>query len=229
MAPPGGGQEHVVQITSQTNQGFFGHSATFTGLWGNGSNAGTPVTGTLNYNLDGSIHIHFSWANGTHTFDGTITGTVGHYHIDGNVTVNGGGGPGHIIGNEVPPNFAGIVFNMTSLTNGTTHQLQIQTQTDLSNGTATFTGVWDGNKGGPGSPVTGTLSFDAQGKIHIHFTFGNGTHSFDGTITPGFLGSWHIDGYVTVTGGGGPGHVVGNSPFHFPILNPVHLPVLNLP
>ncbi len=57
----------------------------------------------------------------------------------------------------------------------------------MSNGTATFIGLWDANNGGPGVAVTGTLSYDSSDKIHIHFTFGN--HSFDRTITPGILGA----------------------------------------
>jgi hypothetical protein len=223
MASTSNGSNHVLQITSQTDVGLFHHSATFNGIWGPQVGSGTAVTGTLHYDVNGNVHIQFTWGNGTHSFDGTITGTVGHYHIDGNVTVTGGGGPGHVVGNEVPPNFTGIVFNMKSLTNGTTHQLVIQTQVDNADGTATITGLWDANKGGPGAAVSGTLSFDASGQIHISFTFGN--HSFDGTITRGILGSWHIDGNVTVPGGGGPGHVVGNSPFHF-IFPIVHLPVV---
>jgi hypothetical protein len=211
------GTTHQLLIQTQTDNSSGG--ATFTGLWdGNKGGPGAPASGTLTYDASGNIHITFTF--GTHSFAGTISGTPGHYHIDGQVTVPGGGGPGHVVGDEAQPmaNLQNVLFNMVSLTNGTKHQLLIQTQTDNPYGSATFTGTWSGQYGGS-SPVTGTLTHDASGNIHIHFTWGNGTHSFDGTISVVYqpntvIWHYHIDGQVTVQGGGGPGHVVGNGPLN---------------
>jgi hypothetical protein len=217
------GTTHQLLIQTQTNTPY--GTASFTGIWdGNKGGPGSPASGTLTYDASGNIHITFTFGN--HSFAGTITGTPGAYHIDGEVTVPGGGGPGHVVGDQIRQmdNLVNTQFNMTSLDNGTTHQLLIQTETTSPYGTATFTGLWDNGKGGPGAPVTGTLSRNADGSIHIHFTWGNGTHTFDGTITVEYVGftvlwHYHIDGEVTVQGGGGPGHVVGDAPVVVPVLN----------
>jgi hypothetical protein len=107
----------------------------------------------------------------------------------------------------------GVSFSLTSLKNGSTHSVVIQTQTnsgDYFDPTATFTGTWDGQA------MTGTLQYDAYDNIHILFSWmgggGGPAHSFYGTISKGFLG-YQIDGVVTVLGSaGGPGHCVGNQP-----------------
>jgi hypothetical protein len=217
------GTTHQLLIQTQTNTPY--GTATFTGLWdGNKGGPGVPASGTLTYDASGNIHITFTFGN--HSFVGTISGAPGAYHIDGQVTVPGGGGPGHVVGDEAQAiaNLQGVLFSMTSLDNGTKHQLLIQTQTNSPYGTATFTGTWSGQNGGS-SPVTGTLTHDANGNIHITFSWGNGTHSFDGTISVvhvGFITAlwhYHIDGQVTVQGGGGPGHVVGDAPINFLVFN----------
>jgi hypothetical protein len=59
---------------------------------------------------NGNVHIVVSWnGNGTtpnptgdHVFEATITGNAGSFHIDGQVTVAGGGGPGHVVGDQTP-------------------------------------------------------------------------------------------------------------------------------
>jgi uncharacterized delta-60 repeat protein len=101
----------------------------------------------------------------------------------------------------------GVGFSLTSLENGSTHPLAIDTQTDNGDGTATITGRWDGKY------LTGTVQYDADGNIHILFSWmggpgGNVPHTFYGTIS-GDVGAYHIDGMVIVSGGG-PGHCVGD-------------------
>jgi hypothetical protein len=58
------------------------------------------LTGTVQYDADGNIHIVFTWTGGNggrvHTFYGTTDG----YSLAGMVNVLGGGGPGHCIGYE---------------------------------------------------------------------------------------------------------------------------------
>jgi hypothetical protein len=204
MLSPSTQTTHELLIQSETYNPD--GSATFTGLWGKQNNGGVPITdGALAFDATG-VHITFTWA-GNHSFDGHITNGVV-YQIAGLVTVTGGGGPGFIYGQQnLVPDLSGVNFAMTSLSNGTPHQLQITKVTYSFNGTASFTGVWDGGNG-PGVAVSdGTLTQDANG-THILFDWG-GNHSFDGYITL-VGGVWHIDGQVTVAGGGGPGHVVGS-------------------
>jgi hypothetical protein len=87
------------------------------------------------------------------------------------------------------------------------HQLVIHNQFFDKNGAATFDGLWDqGNN--VGQPVFGQLAWDGGQGIRITFTFGS-DHSFAGHITVQ-NNLWHLEGDVTVTGGGGPGHVSGN-------------------
>jgi hypothetical protein len=114
------------------------------------------------------------------------------------------------------PNYSGDNFAMTSLDNGTTHRLQILSETYNGDGSANFTGTWDQQGTGAGVALTGgSLNYDAAG-VHVVFAFGS--HSFDGHITKavvlGYTMPWyHIDGQVTVNGGGGPGHIVGDQNF----------------
>ena len=100
------GGHYSVQIQQQIDQ--FGDTASFTGVWGAGSaNGGKPVTGTLAGNMDGTLSIRFDWTGpntghpNDHHFVGTISGTPGAYQIVGDVTVDGGGGPGHLTGHQV--------------------------------------------------------------------------------------------------------------------------------
>jgi hypothetical protein len=217
------------QLLIQTQTANADGSASFTGVWGLQNNGGVPITnGQLVENLF-DTHITFSWANGTHSFDGTITQVNGHWHIDGQVTVQGGGGPGHVVGDQdIVPDLTGVNFAMTSLDNGTPHQLLIQSETINAAGDASFTGLW-GQQNNGGMPISGGhLGFDATG-VEVTFNWANGTHSFDGHVSWGtwltFEGSvalspisilprpgfgWLIDGQVTVQGGGGPGHVSGH-------------------
>jgi hypothetical protein len=107
-----GAPAHDLVIKTEV-QHFFTSSASFTGTW-SGANGG------VNQITDGSLHfinptttsMQFSFANGTHSFRGTVTWVpnvfnghiilpFGHYHLDGVVTVAGNpnGGPGHVEGN----------------------------------------------------------------------------------------------------------------------------------
>jgi hypothetical protein len=102
----------------------------------------------------------------------------------------------------------GVSFDMTSPTKpGSTYQLAILAQTNLADGTATFTGLWGGTAG------TGTLAYDAAGNITITFSWDGavkGDHVFQGTIS-NLAGPYHIDGTVFVNGAiGGPGNVSGD-------------------
>jgi hypothetical protein len=207
------------QLLIQTETVNPGGDATFTGVWGLQNNGGIPTAdGHLVQGPNGTF-ITFDWS-GTHTFEGTITQVNGHWHIDGQVTVQGGGGPGHVVGDQaIVPDLTGVNFAMTSQTNGTSHQLLIQTETINPAGDATFTGLW-GQQNNGGMPITdGHLSFDATG-TEITFTW-NGNHSFDGHVTFGTWYStvgpilvphqgWLISGTVTVQGGGSPGQVSGH-------------------
>jgi hypothetical protein len=217
------------QLLIQTETSNPGAAAAFTGVWGLQNNGGIPTTdGLLVQEADGT-HVTFGWG-GDHFFDGLITQVNGHWHIDGQVTVNSGGGPGHVVGDQaIVPDLTGVNFAMTSLDNGTPHQLLIQSETINPAGDATFTGLW-GQQNNGGVPITdGHLGFDATG-TEITFSWG-GNHSFDGHVSLGFYSTgstilqqlstgstilqqlhygWLIDGIVTVQGGGGPGHVSGH-------------------
>jgi hypothetical protein len=98
-------------------------------------------------------------------------------------------------------------IDLTSLDNGTTHAVVIQSQADNGDGTATITGSWDGQA------LTGTVQFDVYGNIHIVFQWGGShggpDHTFYGTISGGIIDPYSLDGMVTVLGGG-PGHCVGD-------------------
>jgi hypothetical protein len=208
------------QLLIQTQTGIPDGSATFTGLWGLQNNGGVPITnGQLVQDLTGT-HITFGWGS-NHSFDGYITQVNGHWHIDGQVTVQGGGGPGHVVGDQdIVPDLTGVNFAMTSLDNGTPHQLLIQSETINTAGDASFTGLW-GQANNGGVPITGGhLGFDAAG-VEITFNWAGGTHSFDGHVSYGVWLTWNgiipipqfgwlIAGQVTVQGGGGPGHVSGH-------------------
>jgi hypothetical protein len=207
------------QLVLQAQAGQADGSATFTGVWDPANaDGGLAVTGTLAYDAAGNIHLTFSAADGS-SFDGTVTGAAGAYHLDGTLTPSDGSAPVHLAGDQVQAlpaaamqDLTGVSFTMTSLDNGTTHQLLIQTQADQPDGTATFTGQWDAANPNGAKPVTGTLAYDANGNITITFSWdgaNTGDHTFAGTIS-NLAGPYHIDGNVTVADGSGPGHVVGD-------------------
>jgi hypothetical protein len=118
--------------------------------------------------------------------------------------------------------FTNVRFSLTSPSwkPGSTQELLIQSQTNHADRTATFTGAWDA-PAGPTPPwqVTGKLSYDNAGNVHIHFTYqppysGPYVYTFDGTITTGPF-SHHLDAYLDasfggVPVGGGPDHVIGD-------------------
>jgi hypothetical protein len=120
------------------------------------------------------------------------------------------------------PNLQGVDFHLISSNGKPPHDLSIQTEVWQADGSAVITGTWSG---GSSHAFSGTLSYDAQGNLHIcvSWTGGAGQNYLDGTITrnssPYIFGSqWHLDGNVIASGaGGGPGHVSGNSqsPFVF--------------
>lgn len=182
-------------------------AVTFTGLW-DPANGGFQVTGTLSHDVAGNMHIHFTWGSfddGTyHSFDGTLSGVVGSYHIDAITIARPGGDPVHLIGDQTQAqaspvaDFTNVGFALTD-DYGVAHALQIQTQTAQPVGT-TFTGVWDGQSG------AGTLAYDAAGNVHLTFSADN--YSFDGAIS-GAPGAYHIDGSFAVLGSD-PVHVFGD-------------------
>jgi hypothetical protein len=180
------GAAHQLQIQAQAAQPD--GTATFTGLWN-----GEQGTGTLAYDAAGNVHLTF--ASQSYSFDGTITGNAGAYHLDGQLT-NADGSSVHAAGDQsvvqVAPvaqvsDFTNVAFALTD-DNGAAHQLQIQAQAAQPDGTATFTGLWNGEQG------TGTLADDAAGNLHL--TFASQSYSFDGTIT-GNAGAYHLDGQLT--------------------------------
>jgi hypothetical protein len=89
--------DHQLDIQTQTYNTL--GQASFTGLWspaGQPQNAKPVDNGVLAWDAQG-VHITFTWANGTHTFDGHITSVNGHWHIDGNTNA----GPGHVSGDQI--------------------------------------------------------------------------------------------------------------------------------
>jgi hypothetical protein len=120
------------------------------------------------------------------------------------------------------PSLQGVSFHLLSSNGKPAHDLSIQSETWLADGSATITGTWKGDKGGNVQPITnGTLKFDAQGNISISFSWNNGQNSLQGTITRVYNSRysqnyiygyhWHLEGDVkTANPGGGPGHVSGD-------------------
>jgi hypothetical protein len=211
-------------------------SANFTGRWGSAD--GPAITdGRLEFDPNGGIKITFSWVGGTHSFTGHLTTFGGLWFIDGQVTVQGGGGPGRVLGQQnLNPDLTNVQFGLAG-PDGTMHQLLIQSETLNADGTATFTGAWDFLNNSPGAAVTGGMSQDAQGTF-VSFAWGN-DHSFAGHATfvrpllkgglgalsslsfgrlfpglPLLTGHWHLDGQVTVQGGNGPVQVAGDQNFN---------------
>ena len=119
------------------------------------------------------------------------------------------------------PNLQGVSFHLLSSNGKPAHDFTIVSECWKADGSASFTGTWSGD-GGTVHPVTGALSFDAQGNISIFFSWTNGQGSMNtlqGTITrvttwysniAAFPPVWHLEGDVTSPTGGGPGHVSGD-------------------
>jgi hypothetical protein len=122
----------------------------------------------------------------------------------------------HIVFVNYVPNLQGVDFHLVSSNGKPPHDLTIQSETWNADGSATITGTW---AGGSSHAFSGTLSYDAQGNLKISVSWSNGmngTNTLNGTITrnysPYIFGSqWHLDGDVSSSTGGGPGHVSGNS------------------
>jgi hypothetical protein len=110
-----GSPAHDLVIKTEV-QHLFGN-ANFTGTWSgaNGPNVNQITDGSLHFINATTTSMHFTFANGTHSFSGTVTWVApkfqafaiiaGHYHLDGVVTVAGNpnGGPGHVEGNAFLP------------------------------------------------------------------------------------------------------------------------------
>jgi hypothetical protein len=196
---------HQLVIQSQIAQAD--GSATFNGVW-DPAGADLVVTGTLTADPDGTIHLIFGAADGSN-FDSVVSGQASAYHIDGTLTPGDGSAPVHLAGDQdqAPPAAVTPVADLTNISfaltddNGVAHQLQIQTQTTNPDGSATFTGLWDGSE-----QVNGTLAYDASGNVHM--TFAGSTDSFDGTVTTGAVG-YHLDGILTGSDGSSV-HVAGD-------------------
>jgi len=122
-------------------------------------------------------------------------------------------------------NIQGYSFYLISSSGKPAHTLVIQTETFLADGSATFTGTWQGsgpNAGTPKQIMNGTLKYDAMGNMKLSFSWMNGSggqNSFLGTLTrvntyppaAAYLyATYHLDGDVTTpVAGQGPGHVSG--------------------
>jgi hypothetical protein len=196
---------HQLVIQSQVAQAD--GSATFNGVW-DPAGADLAVTGTLTADPDGSIHLIFSAADGSN-FDSVVSGQASAYHIDGTLTPGDGSAPVHLAGDQDQAQPAAVtpVADLTNISfaltddNSVAHQLQIQTQTANPDGSATFTGLWDGSE-----QVNGTLAYDASGNLQM--TFAGNTDSLDGTVTTGAVG-YHLDGILTSSDGSSV-HVAGD-------------------
>jgi hypothetical protein len=182
------GNVHHLDIQSQTAQPD--GTAAFTAQWN-----GQYGIGTLAYDDAGNVHLTFNADNCS--FDGTIAGVAGAYHIDGNLT-GADGNAVHAAGDQaLPPvspvtDFTNVSFALIE-DNGAAHQLQITTQTAQPDGSATFTGVCDGHNG------TGTLAFDATGNVHLTFA-GDDNSTVDGLIS-GTPDAYQFDGTYTSADG----------------------------
>jgi hypothetical protein len=179
-------------------------SATFTGLWDGGT-----VAGTLALDPAGNIHISFSLNDGS-SVDGTLSGQPGAHHLEAVITPADGSSPIAVAGDQdtTPVALVSVVEDLTAVSftltaaDGATHQLAIQTQTALDDGSATFTGLWDGGT------VTGTLAYDQAGNIHITFSLNDGS-SVDGTLS-GQPGAHHFEAVLAPADGSSPIAVAGD-------------------
>ena len=189
------------QLTIQAQNYSPGGNATFTGVWDGPNSGGAVVSGSLTRHGSNTA-IKFTW--GDDIFTGTISGAPGAYHIEGTVYSYGvDAAPGFTVGDQVGvPDLTGMKWKMPS--GGHNFSLRIATQTNLADGTATFTGTWNDKQA-----VTGTLRYEADGSISISFAWEK--HQFEGTL-PSDPTYYDIDGtvYSSVDGNpDGPGHLHG--------------------
>ncbi|HEV3255311.1 MAG TPA: hypothetical protein VG013_00395 [Gemmataceae bacterium] len=91
--------------------------------------------------------------------------------------------PVPVVADQLSSRLQGVSFHLISIDGKPAHDLTIQTESYLADGSATFTGTWTGDKGGKTHNITGSLTFDAQGNIAISFSWNNGQNSLQGTIT----------------------------------------------
>ena len=145
-----------------------------------GSAYGVAVSGSLT--VQGSAtDIKFTWDNNSHIFMGTVSADSGAYHIEGTVYVYGAANPpGFTVGDGVlcVPDLTGMKWKILQANRN--YSIQIGTQQNLPDGTATFTGIWSDR-----TAVTGTLRYEADGTISISFTWSdpkNVQHQFDGLV-----------------------------------------------
>jgi hypothetical protein len=112
------------------------------------------------------------------------------------------------------PNLQGLRFHLHSDSSNDQgpwgHELDIQTQTydTFFRGSASFTGTWSpwiqSGTETPKATENGRIEWTAQG-IHLTFSWGNGSHTFDGFVAS-VGGQFVVVGNVNT----GPGHVIGD-------------------
>jgi hypothetical protein len=91
----GNGTAHVLQTQTQTAQPD--GTVIFTAVWDGQNGGGEQVSGTLAYDNAGNVHVTF--AGQSDSFDGTISGNAGAYHLDGNV-MDSANAPFHVAGDQ---------------------------------------------------------------------------------------------------------------------------------
>jgi hypothetical protein len=186
---PGAVQDPAVRPESP---GAAQAGVTFTAVWDpNGDDL--QATGTLSYDAAGNVQIQFSWVSpqdGTlHAFAGAVTGAAGSYHIEGTTYVRSTGESHDMVGDQrVVADFTNVTFAMTD-DNGTAHQLLIQAQSPQADGSATFTGICDGQFG------NGSIFYDAAGTLHLWFV-GEDSSTVDSIIS-GDAGAYQFAGNLT--------------------------------
>jgi hypothetical protein len=212
-----GSVSHQLVIQSQVAQAD--GSATFSGML-DPANGGQSVSGTLAYDAQGNIHLTFIAADGS-SFDSTVSGAAGAYHLDGILNPADGSVPIHLAGDQDQPppapapapavtpvaDLTSVSFTVLSDDGSVSHQLVIQSQVAQADGSATISGVWDPANADGGQAVTGTLAYDVAGNIHLTFVAADGS-SFDATIS-GAAGAYNLDGILTPADGSGPVHLAG--------------------
>jgi hypothetical protein len=212
-----GSVSHQLVIQSQAAQ--VDGSATFTGIWDPATGGGVAVTGTLAYDTLGNIHLTFVAADGS-SFDSTVSGQPGTYHLDGILSPADGSAPVHLAGDQDQPplvasppvaaatpvaDLTNVSFTVISDDGTVSHQLVIQSEAAQADGSGTFTGIWDPANADGGQAVTGTLAYDAVGNIHLTFVAADGS-SFDSSQA----GAYHLDGTLTPADGSAPVHLAGD-------------------